>query len=170
MINVPRTTSVETETDCLVVSVTKASFSNFLKVCPSLQITMTQAMKSRITENLCSQSHTIFDGIPAAVINRMGELSEIRNVEPGELLVPAGATRAELWLVVMGTVRVGRTREEQCGARGTAIEESWALGPTEVTEETRDGKRWGRLLIRVETAPILCVARDRNRMTHEQME
>lgn len=136
VLNMDRTCKVRTTEKCLVLTVDKVDFKNFLTICP-IQDMMKNVIKQRLLSKLSSLGIPFLSGFTEEVLTSLTDSVEIMEVPEDHIIFSEGDVGDKFYIVVHGCVEVtantetGGDDEEEDGSSSEAGNESslGTLGP-----------------------------------------
>lgn len=110
-VNINRTSTVQTVSKCLFVSVEKRTFENFCKVCPDIKEKLTTVMKERMVSKLSSLGIPFLIGIPTKLLRSLTSLVEIHETQDNEIIFKENDIGDRFFIIIHGQARIEKGTE-----------------------------------------------------------
>ncbi|KAL7525496.1 hypothetical protein ACHAXR_001031, partial [Thalassiosira sp. AJA248-18] len=99
--NIDRTCGVKTVEKCLFLTVHRADFENFLKICP-IEETLKTVIKQRMVSKLSSLGIPFLNGIPDEMLSSLATSVEINEVREDDVIFRQGDIGDRFYIIVHG--------------------------------------------------------------------
>jgi len=108
MVNIPRTCTIECETECLFASLSKTDFDSFLEFFPDLRSEMQKMVCARLLEQARAMNIQILGAFPPRRLKAdlLAEHCSMREYSSGDVVVKKGERVDALFIVLFGTVEM----------------------------------------------------------------
>eukprot|EP00611_Tribonema_gayanum_P024457 TRINITY_DN53_c1_g1_i2.p1 TRINITY_DN53_c1_g1~~TRINITY_DN53_c1_g1_i2.p1 ORF type:complete len:528 (-),score=220.58 TRINITY_DN53_c1_g1_i2:338-1921(-) len=113
VVEIPRTSSVEVTEPGTIATITRPTFSNFIKMCPQVMAAMHEVLKTRAMQNLSAMDTPLFRGVPPEALELVATQCDVRYLQEDEKLLSEGEKHRDMWLVIAGQVKITNPSKEQ---------------------------------------------------------
>jgi len=111
--DIGRTCSVKTTEKSLFLTIHKTDFSNFLRICTTIETTLTTSIKKRMVLKLSSLGIPFLTGIPEEMLSSLATSVSIKEFTMDHVIFSQGDVGDAFYIIVHGSVRVETNHDEE---------------------------------------------------------
>ena len=111
--DIGRTCSVKTSEKSLFLTIDKTDFRNFLRICSTIEATLTTSIKKRMVSKLSSLGIPFLTGIPEEMLTSLATSVSIQEVPMDHVIFRQGDVGDAFYIIVHGSVRVETNHNEE---------------------------------------------------------
>jgi len=110
--DIGRTCSVKTSEKSLFLTIDRTDFRNFLRICSTIETTLTTSIKKRMVSKLSSLGIPFLTGIPEDMLTSLATSVSIQEVPMDHVIFRQGDVGDAFYIIVHGSVRVETNHDE----------------------------------------------------------
>mmetsp|Transcript_3969 Transcript_3969/g.6107 ORF Transcript_3969/g.6107 Transcript_3969/m.6107 type:complete len:615 (+) Transcript_3969:62-1906(+) len=110
--DIGRTCSVKTSEKSLFLTIDRTDFRNFLRICSTIEATLTTSIKKRMVSKLSSLGIPFLTGIPEEMLTSLATSVSIQEVPMDHIIFRQGDVGDAFYIIVHGSVRVETNHDE----------------------------------------------------------